>query len=72
MTNHTSGHVFPTSYHEQGGNVAPFSLHQPSHNSRQIHDVLGCSQISQAFQGFLSFSVSISYANTSFLLSYFH
>ena len=72
MTSHTSGHVFPASYHEQGENFSPFSLQQPSHNSRQIYDVLGRSQISQAFDGFLSFTVSISYAKNLFLLSFFY
>lgn len=72
MTSHTLGHVFPTSYHEQGESFSPFSLQQPSHNSRQIHDDLSCSQISQAFDGFLSFTVSMSYAKKSFLLSFFY
>lgn len=72
MSSYTSGHVFPTSYHEQGENVSPFSLQQPFHNSRQIHNVLGCLQISQAFDGFLSYTVSMSYAKKPFLLSSFY
>lgn len=40
MTSHTLGNISPTFWYEQGGNVFPFSLQQPSHNSRQIHDVL--------------------------------
>lgn len=43
MTSHTLGNISRTFWYEQGGNVVPFSLQQPSHNSRQIHDVLGCS-----------------------------
>ena len=72
MTSHTLGLVFPSSYHEQGENFSPFSLQQSSHNSRQIYDVLGRSQISQAFDGFLSFTVSMSYAKYLFLLSFFY
>ena len=72
MTSHTLGNISRTFWYEQGENFSPFSLQQPSHNSRQIHDVLGCSQITQAFDDFIPSIVSMSYAKTPFLLSSFY
>ena len=72
MTSHTLGNISLTFWYEQGEISCLFSLQQPSHNSRQIYDVLGRSQISQAFDGFLSYIVSMSYAKKSFLLFFFH